>query len=56
LVRQDSLTRVPVLAEVLQKLSGSISTNEMRQLNYEVDGNKKDVKEVVREWISKKGL
>jgi glycine betaine/choline ABC-type transport system substrate-binding protein len=56
LVRQDILTRVPVLAEVLQKLSGSISTNEMRQLNYEVDGNKRDIKEVVREWISKKGL
>ena len=56
LVRQDSLTRVPALAEVLQKLSGSISTNEMRQLNYEVDGNKRDIKEVVREWISKKGL
>ena len=56
LVRQDSLTRVPALAEVLQKLSGSITTNEMRQLNYEVDGNKRDAKEVVREWIGKKGL
>ncbi|HSE31738.1 MAG TPA: ABC transporter permease/substrate-binding protein [Pyrinomonadaceae bacterium] len=56
LVRQNSLTRVPALAEILQKLAGSISTNEMRQLNYEVDGNKKDIKEVVREWISKKGL
>ena len=56
LVRQDTLTRVPVVAEVLQKLAGAISTNEMRQLNYEVDGNTRDVKEVVREWISKKGL
>jgi glycine betaine/choline ABC-type transport system substrate-binding protein len=56
LVREDSLTRVPALAGVFQKLSGSISTNEMRQLNYEVDGNKRDVKEVVREWISTKGL
>lgn len=56
LVRQDSLTHVPALGEVLQKLSGSISTDEMRQLNYEVDGNKRDRKEVVREWISKKGL
>ena len=56
LVRQDILTRVPVVAEVLQKLAGAISTNEMRQLNYEVDGNKRDVKEVVREWVRKKGL
>ncbi len=56
LVRQDTLTRVPVVAEVLQKLASAISTNEMRQLNYEVDGNKRDVKEVVREFIRKKGL
>jgi len=56
LMRQDSLTRVPLVAEVVQKLTGAISTNEMRQLNYEVDGNKRDVKEVVREWIGKKGL
>jgi glycine betaine/choline ABC-type transport system substrate-binding protein len=56
LVRQDTLTRVPVVAEVLQKLAGAISTNEMRQLNYEVDGNKRDIKEVVREWITKKRL
>jgi osmoprotectant transport system permease protein len=56
LVRRDALSRLPALAEALKKLSGSISTDEMRQLNYDVDGNKKDIKEVVREWISKKGL
>lgn len=56
LVRQDSLARVPALSEKLQKLAGAISTNEMRQLNYEVDGNKRDIKEVVREWLGKKGL
>lgn len=56
LVRQDSLTRLPALVDVLHKLSGSISTDEMRQLNYEVDGNKRDLKGVVREWIGKKGF
>ena len=55
-VRQDSLTRVPALADVMGKLAGAISTAEMRQLNYEVDGNKRDIKEVVREWIRKKEL
>jgi osmoprotectant transport system permease protein len=54
--RQDSLARVPVLSEVLQKLVNSISTEEMRNLNYEVDGNKRDMKQVVREWITRKGL
>jgi osmoprotectant transport system permease protein len=56
LVRQDSLTRVPALREVLSKLANAISTEEMRRLNYEIDGNKRDPKEVVREWISARGL
>ena len=56
LVRQDSLTRVPALREVLSKLANGISTDEMRRLNYEIDGNKRDPKEVVREWIAKRGL
>jgi osmoprotectant transport system permease protein len=42
------------LGEVLSKLANAISTEEMRQLNYEVDGNKRDVKEVVREWVAKR--
>ena len=56
LVRQDSLTRVPALPEVLAKLANGISTDEMRRLNYEIDGNKRDPKEVVKEWIAKRGL
>ena len=56
LVRQDTLARVPQLPEVLAKLAHSISTEEMRQLNYEVDANKRNQAEVVREWIKKKGF
>lgn len=56
LVRQESLSRVAALSEVLTKLAHSISTDEMRQLNYEVDGNKRGQAEVVREWIRKKGF
>ena len=56
LVRQDSVTRVPALREVLSKLANAISTEEMRRLNYEIDGNKRDSKEVVREWLSGRGL
>lgn len=56
LVRQDSLTRVPALREVLSKLANAISTEEMRRLNYEIDGNKRDPKEVVREWLSGRGF
>jgi osmoprotectant transport system permease protein len=56
LVRQDSLARVPALKEVLSKLANGISTEDMRRLNYEIDGNKRDPKEVVREWIGRKKL
>ena len=56
IVRQDSVTRVPALREVLAKLANGISTDEMRRLNYEIDGNKRDPKEVVKEWVTKRGL
>ena len=54
LVRQDSLARVPALKEVLAKLANAISTEEMRGLNYEVDGKKHDPKEVVKNWLAQK--
>ncbi|HSK63194.1 MAG TPA: glycine betaine ABC transporter substrate-binding protein [Pyrinomonadaceae bacterium] len=54
LVRQDTLARVPALREVLTDLANSISTEEMRRLNYEVDGNRRDPKEVIRQWIGGK--
>jgi osmoprotectant transport system permease protein len=54
LVRKDALSRVPALQEVLRKLANSISTEEMRQLNYEVDGNKRDPKEVIHDWLGKR--
>jgi osmoprotectant transport system permease protein len=56
LVRKDSLTRVPVLGEVMAKLSNAITTEDMRTLNYDVDANKRSPAEVVREWIKRKGF
>ena len=56
LLRRDTLERLPAAREVLQKLAGSISTEEMRRLNYEVDGNKRPAADVVREWRRAKGL
>jgi glycine betaine/choline ABC-type transport system substrate-binding protein len=56
LVRQDTLARVAQLREVLARLAHTISTEEMRQLNYEVDANKRNQAEVVREWIKRKGF
>jgi len=56
LTRKDSLARVKALGDVLQRLSGVISTEEMRKLNYEVDGARRDKKNVVREWLMRKGF
>jgi osmoprotectant transport system permease protein len=56
ILRQDSPARVPVLNEVLGKLANAITTKEIRQLNYEVDANKRGQAEVVREWLKKKGF
>jgi glycine betaine/choline ABC-type transport system substrate-binding protein len=56
IVRRQTLNRSHALQEVLSELAGRISTDEMRQLNYEVDGNKKQVRDVVREWITSKKL
>lgn len=56
LVRQDSLTRVPALQEVLARLANAIPTEEMRRLNYEIDGQKRDPKEVVKEWLRSRGF
>jgi glycine betaine/choline ABC-type transport system substrate-binding protein len=56
LVRKNSLSRVPALNEALTRLADSITTDEMRRLNYEIDANKKSPAEVVREWIKGKGF
>ncbi|HWS98798.1 MAG TPA: ABC transporter permease/substrate-binding protein [Pyrinomonadaceae bacterium] len=53
LIRRDTLARVPVAAEVLSLLEGRLSTEEMRRLNYEVDGDRRDKREVARDWIRK---
>lgn len=44
---------VETLAGALNKLKNAISTEDMRKLNYEVDGNKRKPKEVAAEWLAK---
>jgi osmoprotectant transport system permease protein len=53
LMRRDALARSPLIAETLESLRNTISTEAMRRLNYEVDGNKRAPKEVVRDWLMK---
>ncbi len=44
-------TKLGVLNAAFQKLNNAISTEEMRNLNYEVDGNKRSPHEVAAEWV-----
>ena len=54
LVRRETLQRYPEVAAALQRLSGRISAEEMRRMNYAVDGEKRDAAAVVTEFIEKK--
>ena len=47
---------VSPVAEVMSLLTHAITTDEMRKLNYQVDGARRDKKIVVREWLIKKGF
>lgn len=48
--------RVPQFRDALVALAGTITNEEMRRLNYEVDGKRRNVREVVTEFRIGKGL
>ena len=54
--REETLRQHPEVKQALDDLARKISDDNMRRLNYEVDGQKRDVKEVVREFLRGKGL
>ncbi len=51
-VRRELLERYPQIGEALEALAGSISDADMRQLNYLVDVEGRDVPVVVEEFLS----
>lgn len=55
-VRQDTLKKYPKLNDTLEKLTGLISDDEMRAMNYAVEVEQKNEKEVAREFLTNKGL
>lgn len=55
-VRRQTLERHPEVAQALAGLAGEISDREMQELNYAVDGQHRDVKQVAHEFLRKKGL
>ena len=55
-VRRQTLEQHPEVARALAEFAGKISDQEMQQLNYAVDGEHRDVKEVAREFLRRKQL
>src|SRR6266487_6884185 len=53
-IREQTLAEHPDVKQALDELAGKISDAEMRQLNYQVDGQKRDVEEVVRAFLQSK--
>jgi osmoprotectant transport system substrate-binding protein len=56
IVRQETLKKYPELRTAIASLAGKISADEMQQLNYLVEGELRDIKGVVREFLKSKGL
>nr|WP_077212182.1 osmoprotectant ABC transporter substrate-binding protein [Bacillus dakarensis] len=49
--RNDVLKQHPELEDILQKLSGKISTEKMQELNYEADGKMKEPSVIAKEFL-----
>ncbi len=51
IVRRETLARHPAARGALAALAGRLSAEQMRRLNYAVDGAHRDVKEVARQFL-----
>lgn len=56
LIREETLEKYPELKDVLNKLAGMISDDEMILMNYYVEKEKQDPADVARDFLKEKGL
>ena len=56
IMRGEMLKNHPEVGAALDELSGAISDEDMRRLNYAVDGQHRDVTAVVREFLKQRGM
>jgi osmoprotectant transport system substrate-binding protein len=56
IAREETLARHPEIRAALRQLGGQISDDEMRRLNYAVDGEDRDVTQVVTEFLRAKKM
>ena len=55
-MRQQTMREHPEVAQAIDELRDKISDREMQQLNYALDGQHRDVKDVAHEFLRSKGL
>ena len=55
-VRQQTLQQHPEVVQALDDLGSKINDQEMQQMNYALDGQHRDAKDVAREFLRSKGL
>lgn len=56
LIRKETLDKYPELEEVLEKLTEQISDDEMIQMNYQVEKENMDPRDVAEQFLKAKGL
>ncbi|TFH42541.1 MAG: glycine/betaine ABC transporter substrate-binding protein [ANME-2 cluster archaeon] len=56
IVTEEFAAENPDVIKIIKELEGAIDTDSMRQLNYQYDVNKKDAREIAREFLIEKGL
>jgi glycine betaine/choline ABC-type transport system substrate-binding protein len=56
IIREEVITRHPEIRRAVAELEGKITDDDMRQLNYAVDGQHRDAKEVVTDFLRRKSL
>jgi osmoprotectant transport system substrate-binding protein len=54
--RPQALQEYQPVRAALERLTGTISADDMRHLNYAVDGEKKDASQVVQEYLRQKNI
>ena len=56
IVRPELFQRFPAARAAFERLAGRISANDMRRMNYAVDGEKRDAAAVAREFLQERNL
>jgi glycine betaine/choline ABC-type transport system substrate-binding protein len=56
LVRGEVLEKYPYLSDIINRLGGNISNEEMQRMNYEMDYEGRSAKNVAEKFLKKKNL